>query len=352
MLNHSDIVALLEAEAGDLLGHVCTATPRALIQAPSPYHVESVFRQSDRSEKVINQLHRVYGSGRLADSGYLSIFPVDQGIEHTAGYSFANNPEFFNPETVVKLALEAGCNAVASTLGVLGLMSAQYADKIPFIVKLNHNELLTYPTKHDQILFASPRQAYELGAAGVGATIYFGSPESNRQIVEISQAFAEAHKLGLFTVLWCYPRNPAFVSSEANYETAVDITAQAIHLGVTLGADIIKQKFPGSNGGMAALQFAKYSQAMYDLIGGHPIDWVRYQVLNSYAGKISVINSGGEFKGTSDLHAAVREAVINKRGGGAGLIMGRKVFNRPFAEGVALIEAVQSVYLDPDITVA
>lgn len=352
MLDHAALVFILGSEAESLLTHSCLASPKELIQAPSPYHVENTFRNSDRSEKVIANLHRLYGSGQLADTGYLSIFPVDQGIEHTAGYSFGANPLYFNPEVIVKMALESRCNGVASTLGVLGLMSKKYASKIPFIVKINHNELLTYPIKHDQILFASVKQAYELGAAGIGATIYFGSSESNRQIVEVSQAFAEAHRLGMFTILWCYPRNPAYTVGGENYESAADVTGQAIHLGVTLEADIIKQKLPDAIDGFRKLQFAKFNDTLYQRVGTHPIDWVRYQVLNSYAGKISVINSGGAFGGANDLREAVRTAVINKRGGGAGLIMGRKVFNRPFSEGKALIDAVQSVYLDQQITIA
>ena len=351
-IDHAALAYILGAEADSLLNHTCLASPKELIQSPSPYHVESTFRPSDRSEKVIANLHRLYGSGKLADTGYLSIFPVDQGIEHTAGYSFSANPLYFNPETIVQLAIEAGCNGVASTLGVLGLMSGKYARKMPFIVKINHNELLTYPTKHNQIMFASVKQAAELGAAGVGATIYFGSPESNQQIIAVSQAFAEAHRLGLFTILWCYPRNPGFTVSGVNYESAADITGQAIHLGVTLEADIIKQKLPNIADGFRKVQFSQYNDTLYSRVGDHPIDWVRYQVLNSYAGKISVINSGGSFSGADDLRDAVRTAVINKRGGGAGLIMGRKVFNRPFAEGIALIDAVQSVYLDQNITIA
>jgi class I fructose-bisphosphate aldolase len=352
MLSHSEIISTLGSRADDLLNHVCTAAPKSLIKAPSPYHVEGVFRKSDRSEKVIANLHRLYGSGALADTGYLSIFPVDQGIEHSAGFSFANNPLYFDPETIVKLALTAKCNGVASTLGVLGLLSETYARKIPFIVKINHNELLTYPEKHDQVMFASVKQAHELGAAGIGATIYFGSPESSRQITEVSQAFAEAHRLGMCTVLWCYPRNQNFRKDKINFEDSVDISGQAIHLGVTIEADIIKQKLPASNGGMATIGFGKYSQAMYDLIGGHPIDWVRYQVLNSYAGKISLINSGGSFTGEHDFQDLVATAVINKRAGGSGLIVGRKIFNLPFDDGVALVEAIQSVYLDQEINLA
>jgi class I fructose-bisphosphate aldolase len=352
MLSHSEIIRVLGPVAENLLSHECQAAPRTLIESPSPYHVEGVFRQSDRSEKVIANLHKLYGSGTLADTGYLSIFPVDQGIEHTAGYSFARNPAYFDPENIVKLAIAAGCNGVTSTLGVLGLVSGRYADKVPFIVKLNHNELLTYPLKHDEVMFASVKQAAEMGAVGVGATIYFGSPESNRQIQEVSQAFELAHKLGLLTILWCYPRNSAFVTTDANYEESADITGQAIHLGVTIEADIIKQKLPTSAGGMRAVAVGKYTDETYQLIGNHPIDWVRYQVLNSYAGKISVINSGGEYTGANDLQSVVQATVINKRGGGAGMITGRKIFNRPVADGVALMQAVQSVYLDKEITVA
>ncbi len=351
-MQHNEIVTLLGQEAESLLGHVCEKVPKTLIHSPSPFHVENTFRESDRSEAVIGNLHRLYGHGKLADSGYLSIFPVDQGIEHTAGFSFAQNPAYFDPETIVRMAVEAECNAVASTLGVLGLMSKRYAEHIPFIVKINHNELLTYPNKHNQVLFSSVQRAYELGAAGIGATIYFGSEKSNKQIIEIAQAFETAHRRGMFTVLWCYPRNDAFATEGQDFNEAGDITSQAIHLGVTIEADIIKQKLPVGNGGFKALKFAKYSDAMYNLATDHPIDLVRYQVLNSYAGRISMINSGGESEGESDLREAIRTAVINKRGGGAGLIMGRKVFKKPFDEGISLLRAVQSVYLDSEITVA
>jgi len=352
MLNHSEIVSILGPKANELLSHVCTAAPKNLIATPGPYQVENVFRKSDRSEAVIANLHKLYGSGALADTGYLSIFPVDQGVEHSAGFSFANNPAYFDPETIVKLAVAAKCNGVASTLGVLGLFSDEYAGKIPFIVKINHNELLTYPTKHDQVMFASVKQAYDLGATAIGATVYFGSAESSRQITEVSQAFALAHELGMATILWCYPRNDAFVKNGVNYEDSVDISGQAIHLGVTMEADIIKQKLPTTNGGLATIAFSKYSQPMYNLIGAHPIDWVRYQVLNSYAGKISLINSGGAFTGVNDFQDIVAAAVINKRAGGAGMIVGRKVFNLSLDDGVALVEAIQSVYLDKEIDLA
>lgn len=351
-MQHHEIVSLLGEEAESLLNHRCERAPIDLIHAPSPFHVENTFRGSDRSEATITNLHKLYGHGALADTGYLSIFPVDQAIEHTAGFSFAPNPSYFDPETIVKMAVEARCNAVASTLGVLGLMSKRYADRVPFIVKINHNELLTYPTKHDQIMFAQVYQAADLGAVGIGATIYFGSKESNKELVEVAKAFAVAHQLGMFTVLWCYPRNEAFATDKQDYNEATDITSQAIHLGVTIEADIIKQKMPVGNGGFRNLKFGKYSEEMYQLTTDHPIDMVRYQVLHSYAGRISMINSGGEAAGDDDLRQAVRTAVINKRGGGAGLIMGRKVFKRPFAEGVKMIEAVQSVYLDKEITVA
>lgn len=351
-MQHHEIVTLLGDEAESLLNHTCERISKDLIHPPSPFHVENVFRDSDRSEATITNLHKLYGHGALADTGYLSIFPVDQGIEHTAGFSFAANPAYFDPETIVRMALEAECNAVASTLGVLGLMSKRYASRVPFIVKINHNELLTYPTKHDQVMFAQVRQAADLGAVGIGATIYFGSKESNKELVEVAKAFEIAHRLGLFTVLWCYPRNEAFVTEQYDYNEAADITSQAIHLGVTIEADIIKQKMPTGNGGFRELKFAKQSQEMYQLTTDHPIDMVRYQVLHSYAGRISMINSGGEAMGDDDLRQAIRTAVINKRAGGAGLIMGRKVFKRPFDEGVKMINAVQSVYLDQEITIA
>lgn len=356
-MNYQDIVEALGKEAEYLLKHSCQLLPKELITFPKADHVQNVFGNSDRSEKVIDNLARLYGHGRLANTGYLSILPVDQDIEHNANYSFYKNPIYFDPENVVKLAIEAGCNGVASTLGALGLVSKKYADKIPFIVKINHNELLTYPNKWDQVLFASVKQAASMGAVAVGATIYFGSEHSSRQIVEIAQAFAEAHHLGLGTILWCYPRNSAWQDKDNNYESAADITSYANRLGVTIEADIIKQKLPENDGGMLRFKFGKYSKEMYEnLATENPIDLVRLQVMNCYAGKISLINSGGESHASGDfkidLQEAVKTAVINKRGGGAGLIMGRKAFKRPMDEGIKIIQAVQDVYLTEDIGLA
>lgn len=352
-MTHQNIDSLLGAEAEQLLQHSCGTITKDQIHLTGPRHVEQVFNDSDRSKAVKQSLRRLYHHGRLGDSGYLSIFPVDQGVEHTAGYSFVNNPDYFDPENVVKLALEAGCNGVVSTLGVLGLVSGKYADQIPFIVKLNHNERLTQPHTYDQVMFAQVKQAGELGAAGVGATIYFGSPQARRQIQEVSQAFAQAHRHGMFTVLWTYPRNSDWLKDEVNYESAADITGQANYLGVTIEADLIKQKMPTVANGFQVFDFGKYKDEMYpQLIGNHPIDWVRYQVANCYLGKIGLINSGGASQGEDDLAMAVKSAVINKRGGGSGMIMGRKVFNRPFEKGVALVQAVQDVYLDEEIGVA
>ncbi|MDD4608536.1 MAG: class I fructose-bisphosphate aldolase [Bacteroidaceae bacterium] len=319
--------------------------------------VDNVFISSDRNNRVLGNLNRLYHSGNLSGTGYLSILPVDQGIEHSAGASFAKNPLYFDAENIVKLAIEAGCNGVASTLGVLGIVSRKYAHKIPFIVKLNHNELLTSPNTFDQIPFASVDQAYEMGAAGVGATIYFGSAESDRQIIEISKTFAYAHKKGMFTILWCYLRNSDFKNGGEDYHAAADLTGQANHLGVTIEADIIKQKLPENNGGYRMLnadghKFGKYDERMYtELCSENPIDLTRYQLINQYAGRIPLINSGGA-SGDNDIAAAVRTAVINKRAGGSGLILGRKAFQKPFKEGVEIIEAVQSVYLDKTITIA
>lgn len=349
------IADILGDEAESLLGYRSPLPFGEEIITPSWSAVEQVFQFSNRSPRVLNNLRRLYHAGRLAGSGYLSIFPVDQDIEHTAAYSFYKNPAYFNPETIVKVAYEGGCSAVASTLGVLGLVSKKYAEKLPFIVKLNHNELLTYPTKHDQVIFASIQQAAEMGAVGVGATIYFGSEQSTRQIQEVSQLFAAAHDAGLVTILWCYPRNEGFSKDGENYESAVDISSQAIHLGVTIGADIVKQKLPTAQYGFQAVGFSKYDDAMYTaLTTDHPIDLVRYQVLNAYAGRIPLINSGGESKGSSqdDMREAIKTAVINKRAGGSGLIMGRKVFNHPIEQGVALLHAVQDVYLSREITLA
>jgi class I fructose-bisphosphate aldolase len=298
-------------------------------------------------------LTQLYHSGRLSDTGYLSILPVDQGIEHTAGSSFSPNPIYFDPENIVKLAIEAGCNAVASTMGGLAMLSRKYAHKIPFVVKINHNELMTYPNKHDQIMFGSVRDAWNMGAVAVGATVYFGSAESNRQIIEVAQAFEEAHNLGMATILWCYSRNDAFTKEGIDYNTAADITGQANYLGVSIQADIIKQKLPTGNGGFTAIKFAKTNPDMYTkLSSDHPIDLCRYQVINCYSGRIAMINSGGESKGEADLAEAIKTAVINKRAGGSGMIMGRKAFQRPFGEGVKLIHMVQEIYLAKEITIA
>lgn len=355
---YQDIVALLGPQAQSLLSHQCQLLPKELLQFPSGDHVRSVFGSSDRNERTLHNLERLYGHGRLGGSGYLSILPVDQDIEHTAAYSFYKNPIYFDPENVVKLALEAGCSGIASTFGALGLVANKYADKIPFIVKINHNELLTYPNKWSQIMFGQVRQAAEMGAVAVGATIYFGSADSNRQITEIAAAFYEAHQLGMATILWCYPRNPAWTDSKGvNYESSADVTAQANRLGVTLGADIIKQKMPEIDGAFLKFKFAKYDKQMYEqTCTEHPIDMLRLQVMACYAGKISLLNSGGESHATgdleSDLRASVTAAVINKRGGGAGLIMGRKAFKRPMAEGVKILQAVQDVYLEERIQLA
>lgn len=352
-MEHAELISLLGHNAEVLLAHVCKKIPKEQIHQPGKEHIAQVFSQSDRSTQVQESLQKLYGSGRLANTGYLSIFPVDQAIEHTAAFSFAQNPLYFDPENIVKLALEGGCNAVASTMGVLGLVSKTYAGQIPFVLKLNHNELLTYPAKHDQVVFASVAQAQNMGAIAIGATIYFGSEESNRQLQEVSRLFGAAHQLGMATILWCYPRSEHFVRSGTDYSTAVDLTAQANHLGVTIEADIIKQKLPTPHRAFSDLRFAKYSDEMYDqLLTEHPIDLVRYQVAHCYMGKISLINSGGESLGEADFSEAVTTAVINKRGGGAGLIMGRKVFKRPFSEGVELLHAVQDVYLDQEITLA
>lgn len=352
-MEHSQIVSLLGSEAEHLLGHTCQKITFDQIYRPHPHHALDVFGQSDRSQQVVDNLRTLYETGRLAHTGYLSIFPVDQGIEHTAAFSFYKNPMYFDPENVVKLALEGGANAVASTLGILGLVSKKYASKIPFIVKLTHNELLTYPNKHDQIAFASVQQAANMGALGVGATIYFGSPQSDRQIVEVARMFEAAHQHGLFTILWCYPRNDAFSREDGDYNQAVDLTSQANHLGVTIEADIIKQKIPTSHRAFTALHFGKSSEEMYNaLLTDHPVDLVRYQVAHCYMGKIPLINSGGESHGESDIAEAIRTAVVNKRGGGAGLIMGRKIFNRSFSEGIELLHSVQDVYRDTEITIA
>jgi len=348
-----DLHSLLGAEAEDLLSHKCTGIPGGDLTVPGPAAIDDVMSWSDRPIQVLRNLQSVYGHGRLAGTGYLSILPVDQGIEHSAAASFAKNPAYFDPRNIVELAIEGGCNAVATTFGVLGAVARRYAHKIPFIVKLNHNELLTYPSQYDQIMFGSPRQAYDLGAAGVGATIYFGSEHATRQIQEVSEAFEEAHDLGMFTVLWCYLRNNAFKKDGVDYSLAADLTGQANHLGVTIEADIIKQKQAENNGGYNALGFGRTDPLVYDrLTTSHPIDLTRWQVANCYMGRIPLINSGGESSGASDLAQAVRTAVINKRAGGAGLISGRKAFQRPTAEGVALLNAIQDVYLDRSVGIA
>jgi class I fructose-bisphosphate aldolase len=348
-----DIHALLGDEAESLLTHTCKGVPKEDLVLPGSDFVDRVFVPSDRNPAVVRNLGLLYNTGRLGGTGYLSILPVDQGIEHSAAASFAPNPLYFDPLNIVKLAVEAGCNAVATTFGVLGAASRAYAHRIPFIVKLNHNELLTYPNKYDQVMFGSVQQAWDLGAVGVGATIYFGSEESTRQLQEVADAFADAHERGMFTVLWCYLRNSAFKKDGVDYSLSADLTGQANHLGVTIEADIIKQKQAENNGGYTALSYGRTSPLVYDqLTTDHPIDLTRWQVVNCYAGRIGLINSGGESSGTGDLAAAIRTAVINKRAGGQGLIVGRKSFQRPMAEGVDLLHAIQDVYADPTITIA
>ena len=350
------IEELLGDEGEALLTHTCETIPRERITAPGPTWVDDVMTGSDRSVPVLRSLQTLFDHGRLGGTGYVSILPVDQGIEHSAAASFAPNPEFFDPVRIVELAIEGGCNAVASTLGTLGIASRRYAHRIPFMLKINHNEFLSYPNAYDQIMFGSVKQAWELGAVAVGATIYFGSPESKRQIVEVSQAFAAAHELGMSTVLWCYMRNSAFSPKDGgpDYHVAADLTSQANHLGVTIEADIIKQKLPETAApGFTDLKFGKTHPKVYsDLMSDNPIDMTRYQVANCYMGRIPLINSGGASAGDSDLAEAVRTAVVNKRAGGAGLISGRKAFQRPFADGAALLNAVQDVYLDDSITLA
>jgi class I fructose-bisphosphate aldolase len=349
----TDVHELLGDEADSLLNHKAEAFPSAGLVLPGPDFIDRVFVSSDRPIAVLRNLQATFNHGRLGGTGYLSILPVDQGIEHSAAASFSKNPEYFDPNAIVELAIAADCNAVATTLGGLGIVARRYAHKIPFIVKLNHNELLTYPSRYDQVPFGSVRQAVDLGAVAVGATIYFGSEESTRQIREVSEMFAEAHRAGLFTVLWCYLRNAAFVTPEADYDLSADLTGQANHLGATIEADIIKQKQPENNGGYTALKFGRTDPLVYHkLTTSHPIDLTRWQVVNCYAGRIGLINSGGASTGAGDLAQAVRTAVINKRAGGTGLIVGRKSFQRPMDEGVALINAVQDVFLDPAIQVA
>jgi class I fructose-bisphosphate aldolase len=348
----STLTGYLGQSAEDLLGHVCRTIPKESLHLPGPDYLDTIFSATDRPVPVIRSMAALFGHGRLGGTGYLSILPVDQGIEHSAGASFAPNPAYFDPENIVKLALEAGCNAVASTLGVLGSVARKYAHKIPFILKINHNELLSLPAIHDQTLFASVEQAYDMGAAAVGATVYFGSPECRRQIQEISEAFARAHELGMATILWAYLRNPGFVKDGTDYHTAADLTGQANHLAATIGADIVKQKQPTNNGGYTAIGFGKTDKRVYsELTTDHPIDLTRYQVANCYMGRIGLINSGGA-SGAADFPEAVATAVINKRAGGMGLISGRKAFQRPMAEGIKLLNAIQDVYLCPEVTIA
>jgi class I fructose-bisphosphate aldolase len=347
------IAELLGDSAASLLNHECKTISKSQLHLPGGDFLDRVFLQSNRTPQVLRSLGAIYNHGRLSGSGYVSILPVDQGIEHSAGASFAPNPAYFDPENIIKLAIEGGCNAVASTYGVLASCSRKYAHKIPFIVKLNHNEFLSYPNKFDQIMFGSVDEAWNLGATAVGATIYFGSDESGRQIQEVAAAFERAHELGMATVLWCYTRNNAFKKDGVDYHTAADLTGQANHLGVTIQADIIKQKLPTTNGGYTALNFGKTHNKVYtELSSSHPIDLTRYQIANCYMGRMGLINSGGESKGATDLAEAVTTAVINKRAGGHGLISGRKAFQKPMNEGVALLNAVQDVYLDQSITIA
>lgn len=350
-----DLEAILGDEAAALLSHECQHIRKESLHLPGADFVDRVFAPSDRSPTVLRNLQALFSQGRLADTGYLSILPVDQGIEHTAAYSFGPNPIYFDPEHVVRLALEGGCSAVASTLGILGAVARRYAHRIPFIVKINHNELLTYPNTHDQILFARVEQAADLGAVAIGATIYFGAEESNRQIDEIGEAFQQAHEMGLGTILWCYLRNEGFEKNGVDYHAAADLTAQANHIGVTLQADIVKQKLPLGNRGFPELKFGKWREQIYtDLVTDNPIDLVRFQVANGFMGRAGLINSGGASSGdaTNDLADALRTAVINKRGGGMGLILGRKAFQKPFDDGVRLLHAVQDVYRNSSITVA
>ena len=349
-----DIEAILGEDAESLLRHESKGIPKEDLILPGPDFVDRVVAWTDRPVPVLRNLQSLFGNGRLGGTGYVSILPVDQGIEHSAAASFAPNPKYFDPKNIIELAIEGGCNGVATTFGVLGAVARRYAHKIPFIVKMNHNELLTFPNQFDQIMFGSVRQAADLGAAGVGATIYFGSPESTRQIREVSEAFAEAHRLGMFTVLWCYLRNSAFKVGDIDYHLAADLTGQANHLGVTIEADIIKQKLPENNGGFNALtNYGKTSKLVYDtMTTDHPIDLTRWQVANCYMGRAGLINSGGASSGESDLAEAVRTAVVNKRAGGTGLISGRKAFQRPTAEGIELLNAIQDVYLDRSVTIA
>jgi fructose-bisphosphate aldolase, class I len=347
------ITELLGSQAQDLLTHKCSTFPKDQLHLPSADFIDKVFAQTNRNVQVLRNLAAMHGHGRLAGSGYLSILPIDQGIEHTAGASFAKNPLYFDPENIIRLAIEGGCSAVATTFGNLAMMSRKYAHKIPFLVKMNHNELLTFPTKYRQVMFGSVEDAWNLGAAAVGATIYFGSEDSDREIVEVARAFEQAHALGMATVLWCYVRNGAFKKDGVNYETSADITGQADHIGATIQADIIKQKMPDVNGGFTAINFSKSDPLMYSQLStDHPIDLCRYQVANGYMGRAGLINSGGESMGAEDLSDTIRNAVINKRAGGMGLIVGRRAFQHPFKDGVELLHSIQDVYLDKEIDIA
>jgi fructose-bisphosphate aldolase, class I len=357
-MNYQQIIELLGKENESLFSHECQKVPRETMHLPSPRFIDDIFGISNRNLQTLRSLQQIFHNGRLAGTGYLSILPVDQGVEHSAGASFAGNPMYFDPENIVRLAVEGGCNAVASSFGVLAMVSRKYAHRIPFIVKINHNELLTFPDKYDQILFGTVKDAWNMGAAAIGATVYFGSAESDRQIREIAIAFEEAHSLGLATVLWCYLRNNAFTKDGEDYHVAADLTGQANHLGVTIQADIVKQKLPERNGGYKVLNmgnshYGKLDEKMYtELSTDHPIDLCRYQVLNGYSGRIPLINSGGASEGKKDLKEALRTAVINKRAGGSGMIAGRKAFQRPFTEGVQLLNSIQDVYLENRITIA
>jgi len=352
-MKRQSIIDLIGDKAEYLLSHSCTTIDQKLIHHPSPSHVEEIWVNSNRSNQVLRSLQSLLSHGRLGGTGYCNILPVDQGIEHSAGSAFASNPIYFDPENIIKLAIEGGCNGVASSFGVLGIMSRKYAHRIPFIVKINHNELLSIPNRYDQTLFGTVKGAWDMGAIAVGATIYWGSAESTRQLKEIAEAFQLAHELGMMTILWCYTRNNAFKVDDVDYHTSADLTGQANHLGVTIQADIIKQKLPTNNGGYLATKQGKTSQLVYDkLTSNHPIDLTRYQVLNCYSGRVGLINSGGESRGENDLEEAVITAVVNKRAGGMGLILGRKAFQRSFEEGVVMLETIQEVYLDQSITLA
>lgn len=352
-MDTNKIQELLGDERSYYLDHACTTIDKSLLHLPSPGVIDQVWTQTDRNIQVLRNLQAIFSCGRLANTGYVSILPVDQGIEHTAGSAFSPNPIYFDPGNIVKLAIEGGCNAVASTFGILGAVARKYAHKIPFVVKINHNELLTYPNGYDQVLFGTVREAWNMGAAAVGATIYFGSEHSRRQLVEIAEAFEYAHELGMATILWCYLRNSAFKKDGVDYHAAADLTGQANYLGVTIQADIVKQKLPVNNGGFTALKFAKSDHRMYDTLATeHPIDLCRYQVANGFMGRVGLINSGGESNGDSDLREAAITAVVNKRAGGIGLISGRKAFQKPMDAGIELLHTIQDVYLDPEITIA